>query len=819
VVLVVLVSIGRFPVTLLDMMCHCDIIEHMFDEGDRSFRGILAEVEAFVAGLDASSYGPGDLSGLICRITRVEKLCGNARILLSARAAKDRLAEADGTTSAAKWLAERSGEDVFRARRDLETAGRLSDQPELAEAMRQGRVSPTQAAVLLPALEADPACAAGLLAAAGADSLHELRNKALTVVAARRSEEEATLREARLRANRQLRIATTAEGAVSIRGELSPVEGAVVKNALEAMSKKVFSEARREGRRESHEAYMADALYRLCRPGGSEKGGGSPRAEIVLHVSLEALRRGETETGERCEIEGVGPVPLSTVEYLFGTSWAKLVVEKGVDIVNVTHLGRNIPAHLETAVSKRDLVCAVPGCGITWGLERDHIVGLTDGGPTELANLVKLCHRHHLLKTHRFWRLTGSPGNWQWVNTRPGQNLVAEGDLYDVARPGEPTAGLARPALRPREPIDSPFAGPPDGIQAAPPGEPSRPARPRDGTQTKSPGEPSRPNAPPDGTQAESPGEPARPAPPPASPGNATRPAPPPAATQANPPGEPSRAAPPPAATRPSSDETAPAGGVQPGSRATAPDAGSYTQASFTCPLSEARVSVRVPATMLGAVRRGGGGAESGEACAAGPGNGRSGSPERTGLARRTVADDRLDDFGLGVVGAEGVENPRGAGLFEACESVSENGRIFEPERESHNYIETLHGSPNPLDSLQDLRYLSRRGRGRRDRRVEDREDALEARCAGYRPGVGPDASSPGRDRVLQGCRKEGRGLDVEMLAVMVDRMAAQQGAEEFQRLVEDLGAPSGICFFAKGAEFSPAIVPKAYAHSEAALG
>jgi hypothetical protein len=554
VVLVVLVSIGRFPVTLLDMMCHCDIIEHMFDEGDRSFRGILAEVEAFVAGLDASSYGPGDLSGLICRITRVEKLCGNARILLSARAAKDRLAEADGTTSAAKWLAERSGEDVFRARRDLETAGRLSDQPELAEAMRQGRVSPTQAAVLLPALEADPACAAGLLAAAGADSLHELRNKALSVVAARRSEEEATLREARLRANRQLRIATTAEGAVSIRGELSPVEGAVVKNALEAMSKKVFSEARREGRRESHEAYMADALYRLCRPGGSEKGGGSPRAEIVLHVSLEALRRGETETGERCEIEGVGPVPLSTVEYLFGTSWAKLVVEKGVDIVNVTHLGRNIPAHLETAVSKRDLVCAVPGCGITWGLERDHIVGLTDGGPTELANLVKLCHRHHLLKTHRFWRLTGSPGNWQWVNTRPGQNLVAEGDLYDVARPGQPTAGLARPALRPKEPIDASFAGPPDAVPPDPPGEPSPPA-PGDATQADPPG---------DATQA--------------APGDATWPDPP---------------------------EAAPAGAGQPGSGVTAPAAGSYTQTSLTCPLSDTRVSVRVPATMLGAERRG----------------------------------------------------------------------------------------------------------------------------------------------------------------------------------------------------------------------
>jgi hypothetical protein len=120
----------------------------------------------------------------------------------------------------------------------------------------------------------------------------------------------------------------------------------------------------------------------------------------------------------------------------------------------VTHFGRNIPAHLDTALRKRDRVCQVPGCGITWGLERDHIVGVEDGGPTELANLAMLCHRHHLLKTNKYWRLIGSPGNWEWVNIRPEQDTVAEGDYYDVARPGEPTAGLARPVLRPIEPLE-----------------------------------------------------------------------------------------------------------------------------------------------------------------------------------------------------------------------------------------------------------------------------------------------------------------------------------------------------------------------------
>jgi hypothetical protein len=398
-------------------------------------------------------------------------------------------------------------------------------------------------------------------------------------MAAKRSEQEAIDRDARLRARRHLRFGTTDEGAVSIRGELAPVEGAAVKNALERMSKKVFETARAEGRRESHDAYMADSLLHLCLaglptaassgaassglagssaaqspaapssgapslglgsssaapssglagssavhspaapssglagssaapsagascsgpgssglagssaagssgapcsgPGGSSaavtSGGGAsspgadgfevgairrtPRAEIVLHVSAEALRRGEIGPGEYCEIEGVGPVSLATVEYLFGDAWAKLVIEKGVDIASVTHFGRNIPAHLDTALRKRDRVCQVPGCGITWGLERDHIVPVEEGGPTELANLAMLCHRHHVLKTNKYWRLIGSPGNWEWVNIRPEQDTVADGDYYDVARPGEPTAGLARPVLRPREPFQPLEAG------------------------------------------------------------------------------------------------------------------------------------------------------------------------------------------------------------------------------------------------------------------------------------------------------------------------------------------------------------------------
>jgi hypothetical protein len=115
----------------------------------------------------------------------------------------------------------------------------------------------------------------------------------------------------------------------------------------------------------------------------------------------------------------------------------------------VTHFGRTIPAHLDTALRERDPVCAVPGCGIDYGLERDHVIPFAEGGPTELDNLVRLCKRHHFLKTHRYWRLLGRPGAWRWVKVRDDQPMADEDDPCRPAAAGEPTAGLARPILPP----------------------------------------------------------------------------------------------------------------------------------------------------------------------------------------------------------------------------------------------------------------------------------------------------------------------------------------------------------------------------------
>ena len=117
------------------------------------------------------------------------------------------------------------------------------------------------------------------------------------------------------------------------------------------------------------------------------------------------LKRGRTEHGEVCEIAGVGAIPVATATEYLGEAFLKLLIVDGVDIKTVAHMGRAIPAPLRTAVEERDRVCQVPTCDMTIGLEIDHIKPFAEGGAASLENLVRLCKRHHLQKTHDGYRL------------------------------------------------------------------------------------------------------------------------------------------------------------------------------------------------------------------------------------------------------------------------------------------------------------------------------------------------------------------------------------------------------------------------------
>jgi hypothetical protein len=113
-----------------------------------------------------------------------------------------------------------------------------------------------------------------------------------------------------------------------------------------------------------------------------------------------------------CEITGVGPVPVDAARRLLGESMLKLVITNGVDVANVTHLGRGPTMAQRVALLWSSPACTVLGCPRLHrqGIQHDHRTPWTAVHETALDNIDRLCDHHHALKTRRGWALVSGTG-------------------------------------------------------------------------------------------------------------------------------------------------------------------------------------------------------------------------------------------------------------------------------------------------------------------------------------------------------------------------------------------------------------------------
>ena len=139
-----------------------------------------------------------------------------------------------------------------------------------------------------------------------------------------------------------------------------------------------------------------------------------PPAMVIAVIDHAALVRGSAEPGESSVMDGIGPVPVLTIEQMMQDAFLAAVVKEDSDIRSVVHLGRDPTAVQRTALIVRDPTCVVPGCDVRSNLEIDHVTGWVPTYRTTLNELARLCRHHHDLKTYEGWRLAGVPGRWQW---------------------------------------------------------------------------------------------------------------------------------------------------------------------------------------------------------------------------------------------------------------------------------------------------------------------------------------------------------------------------------------------------------------------
>ena len=293
----------------------------------------------------------------------------------------------------------------------------------MSQAFEAGQLSEAQAKEVSKAAEVDPASQSELVRTAERKTLRQLKNKCGRIIAAADADETATYD--RIHRARSLTWDTDTDGTWRLRGAFTPDAAAAIRSRLDAEYDHIFNEDRTDGRRERLDAYMADALVRLCEAhpdngdgNGNANGNGNgstPRREMVIHIDLAALRRGRTLSGETCEIAGIGGMPVEVARDLLDDAFIKAIIRDGLQIGTVAHFGRHCPAELRTALEFRDPTCATPGCDNP-RVEIDHDQPHAEGGPHAIWNDNRLCRLHHHQKTHEGHQLVGEPGQRSWLD-------------------------------------------------------------------------------------------------------------------------------------------------------------------------------------------------------------------------------------------------------------------------------------------------------------------------------------------------------------------------------------------------------------------
>src|SRR4051812_30928731 len=152
--------------------------------------------------------------------TRRSSSAAMLKLKAAARVAETDQWRQEGAADPESWLGQKTGTSKRSAKRSLDAAKRLGDQPATKAAAEQGQLSEDQLQEVSEGVEANPAAEAGLLESARNEPFAGLKQKA---TAAKASAGDRRTRQERIRRQRSCRTGTDEEGAFW--GELCEIVG------------------------------------------------------------------------------------------------------------------------------------------------------------------------------------------------------------------------------------------------------------------------------------------------------------------------------------------------------------------------------------------------------------------------------------------------------------------------------------------------------------------------------------------------------------------------------------------------------------------
>jgi Domain of unknown function (DUF222)/HNH endonuclease len=332
---------------------------------------------------------------------------------------------ADGGVSTVSWL-RRCGMTGKAAAYRVHLARTLGELPAALDSARAGRASfsnVTMIAHLADDVGLEQGAPLESILVGAAETLEPGGMRTLTQATRLRLDPDGVLADANHAHERRWFDCDQTYGGVWVmRGELDADNGALVKTALDALSHPAGPGDTRLASQRRADALVELAATQLrC---GDHRDVHGQRPHLTVTVSADTLRTGAD--APPAELRGVGPIHPETARRLAcdavrtmvtvapsADDWASTAAGTRATPLSVGRATRTIPAHIRTAPHLRDQGCGFPGCDRqpAW-TDGHHIIHWSDGGPTELENLVSLCRPHHRAVHEQGWRVhiaDGSP--------------------------------------------------------------------------------------------------------------------------------------------------------------------------------------------------------------------------------------------------------------------------------------------------------------------------------------------------------------------------------------------------------------------------
>ena len=311
----------------------------------------------------------------------------------------------------AEVLAASAGLSRREAHSQVKTAEALRALPGARDAIESGRVSVSNAKRLAEAVEktsaADVESAGELLAKAESMRPEQFAKEARRWIVDRDGDGGES-EHARQRARRCVRVWDADDGMVHLHGQFDSASGQRIGNRLRAEAAQMYDADKKSSKdsgseRRSFPQCMADALDSLTV--NNNAGGGKPIADIcvVAHV--------DDATGTLiAEIPGGDRLPPSVLEELAcNAEITPAIYDRRGALLWQGHSKRTATAAQLKAL--RALYGGCFACGADFDMcQAHHVKPVSEGGPTNVDNMVPACWGCHN-KIHYFnWQIHGPPG-------------------------------------------------------------------------------------------------------------------------------------------------------------------------------------------------------------------------------------------------------------------------------------------------------------------------------------------------------------------------------------------------------------------------